>query len=73
LAPVITSEPTRKGEAVSDAVVDTLKRKDGRLQVTCNGISLYYFTKDQGPWSSAGQDVKGNGGKWYLVSKGSEN
>ncbi|MBM1172803.1 COG4315 family predicted lipoprotein [Microvirga arabica] len=66
--PVITSETPRKGEAVNDAMVDTLKRKDGKLQVTYNGMPLYYFTKDQGPGSTAGQDVKGSGGEWYLVS-----
>jgi predicted lipoprotein with Yx(FWY)xxD motif len=66
--PLITSETPRKGEAVNAAMVDTIKRRDGRLQVTYNFMPLYYYVKDQGAGSTAGQDVKGGGGEWYLVS-----
>ncbi len=44
------------------------KRKDGRRQVTYNGWPLYTFVKDTAPGNTAGQDVEGFGGEWYLVT-----
>lgn len=66
--PVITSEKPREGSAVNSAMLDFLKRKDGKMQVTYNAMPLYYHAKDQGAGSVTGQDVKGGGGEWYLVS-----
>ena len=30
-------------------------------------MPLYYFVKDQGPGEAKGQDIKAQGGEWYLV------
>ncbi|HEX5328150.1 MAG TPA: hypothetical protein VFW75_15895 [Acetobacteraceae bacterium] len=43
-------------------------RKGGAQQVTYNGMPLYYFVRDHGAGSVAGEEVKGFGGTWYLVS-----
>lgn len=64
--PFITSEKPRKGEAVNKAMVDTIIRKDGRLQVTYNSMPLYYYVKDQSADSTAGQDLTDRFG--YLVA-----
>jgi predicted lipoprotein with Yx(FWY)xxD motif len=38
------------------------------MQVVYNQHPLYYFVKDQGPGQTAGQDVHGFGGEWYLLT-----
>ncbi len=42
----------------------TLTRSDGTLQVTYNGMPLYYWAKDMKPGDVTGQGV---GGVWYVV------
>lgn len=66
--PFITSETPRRGDKVNDRMVDFMKRRDGKLQVTYNTLPLYYYVKDEGPGTTTGQDVKDSGGEWYLVS-----
>lgn len=66
--PMITSEAPRKGEKVNQRMVDTIRRKDNRQQVSYDSMPLYYYARDQGSGSTLGQDVKGGGGEWYLVS-----
>ncbi|WP_230532807.1 COG4315 family predicted lipoprotein [Microvirga roseola] len=66
--PMITSGPPQTGPAVDQSLVGTIERKDGRTQVTYDGIPLYYYVKDQGPGSVTGQDVHDRFGGWYLVS-----
>lgn len=66
--PIITSEKPRKGEMVNEQMIDMMKRRDGKWQVTYNSMPLYYYAKDQGPGATTGQDVKDSGGEWYLVS-----
>ncbi|MFC4174291.1 hypothetical protein ACFOYU_19955 [Microvirga sp. GCM10011540] len=66
--PFITSEKPREGDAVNSAMLDIMKRKDGKLQVTYNSMPLYYYANDKGAGATTGQDVKGSGGEWYLVS-----
>jgi len=45
--------------------LDTIKRDDGTLQVTYNGIPLYYYIKDKARGDSTGEDV---GDKWYTIT-----
>jgi len=44
--------------------ISTTKRKDGMLQVTYNGKPLYYWSKDQKPGDTTGQNV---GGVWFVL------
>ncbi len=51
-----------------DAVIGglgTTQRTDGGLQVTYNGMPLYYWAKDQTPGDTTGQNV---GGVWFVVN-----
>lgn len=66
--PFTISGTPQPGTAVNRAKLDTIKRKDGKNQVTYNGMPLYYYAKDSGRGQTTGQDVKANGGQWYLVS-----
>jgi predicted lipoprotein with Yx(FWY)xxD motif len=52
-------------DGVASAIIGTVQRKDGTMQVTYNGMPLYYFMKDQTPGSSAGQGV---GQVWFVVT-----
>lgn len=44
--------------------LDTIKREDGGLQVTYNGMPLYVFAKDKVPGDATGQKV---GDVWFVV------
>lgn len=46
-------------------VVGTTQRTDGGLQVTYNGMPLYYWAKDSKPGDTTGQNV---GGVWFVVN-----
>jgi predicted lipoprotein with Yx(FWY)xxD motif len=41
-----------------------LKRPDGTLQVTYNGMPVYRYAGDSGPGQSNGQGI---GGVWFAV------
>ena len=66
--PLTTTTDVTIGDGVDPAMVDTIERRDGVLQVTYNGHPLYYFANDQQPGDTNGQDVEGFGAEWYLVS-----
>lgn len=71
--PLIVDGDPKAGEGIDNKMVGRVARKDGKQQVTYNGWPLYYFSKDQGPGKTAGQDAKGFGTEWYLVTpKGNE-
>jgi predicted lipoprotein with Yx(FWY)xxD motif len=55
----------KAGTGVSGAKLGTIKRPDGRLQVTYNGLALYRYSLDR----KAGE-VKGEGveGIWFAVN-----
>ncbi len=46
-------------------VIGTTQRTDGGLQVTYNGMPLYYWVKDQKPGDTTGQNV---GGVWFVIN-----
>jgi predicted lipoprotein with Yx(FWY)xxD motif len=60
------------GEDANEALVGTIERRDGELQLTYGGWPLYYFARDQQPGDTTGQDVEGFGAEWYLVSPAGE-
>lgn len=67
--PYTTSGAPRAADArVQRALIGTTSRKDGVVQVTYGGWPLYYFVKDSEPNQTNGQDVKGFGAEWYLVT-----
>ena len=45
--------------------IATTTRTDGTLQVTYNGMPLYYWASDQKPGDTTGQNV---GGVWFVVN-----
>ena len=56
------------GSGVNQALLGTIKRPDGTLQVTYNGHPLYCFTGDSGAGAAHGQESKAFGAGWYVVS-----
>jgi len=63
----VTGTP-QAGSGVNQALLGTIKRPDGTLQVTYNGHPLYYFTGDSGAGAAHGQGSKAFGAGWYVVS-----
>jgi predicted lipoprotein with Yx(FWY)xxD motif len=49
---------------VTGSLVGTIQRKDGSMQVTYQGLPLYYFASDQKPGDVMGQGV---GNVWYVI------
>ena len=66
--PVTTTSATPTVEGVT-GTIGTIQTADGKMQVTINGMPIYYSAKDQGPGDINGQGV---GGVWYLVSPSGE-
>ena len=61
-----TATPTVNGVT---GKVGTIPTADGKMQVTINGMPIYYYSKDQTAGDINGQGV---GGVWYLVSPSGE-
>jgi|AMFO01.1.fsa_nt_gi Uncharacterized protein conserved in bacteria len=61
---VAAGETPTAGPGVS-GTLGVIKRKDGRSQVTYNGMPLYRFFKDQKPGDANGQGIKG---VWFVVN-----
>jgi predicted lipoprotein with Yx(FWY)xxD motif len=62
--PLMTDAPPTGPDAVAGGL-GTTTRTDGGLQVTYNGMPLYYWAKDQKPGDTTGQNV---GGVWFVVN-----
>lgn len=61
--PLVTDAQPKAGDKVQSDLLGTIQRQDGSTQVTYNGWPLYYFSRDQGPGQTTGQDVHGFGGE----------
>lgn len=64
-------KPELEGKAsgkLNEELLGTIKRKNGATQVTYNGWPLYYFAQDDEPGDTNGQDMKGFGAEWYLLT-----
>jgi predicted lipoprotein with Yx(FWY)xxD motif len=59
------SRPTA-GTGVSAALLGTVRRADGKRQVTYNGWPLYLWQGDAAPGQATGQDE--DMGLWYVMS-----
>jgi predicted lipoprotein with Yx(FWY)xxD motif len=62
--PLLTDADPTGPEAIV-AGLGTTSRNDGGVQVTYNGMPLYYWAKDQKPGDTTGQNV---GGVWFVVN-----
>ena len=62
-----TGKPTA-GAGVTTAKLGTIKRTNGKLQVTYNKHPLYWFKFDKAAGSTKGEDVEAFGGSWYAVT-----
>jgi predicted lipoprotein with Yx(FWY)xxD motif len=52
-------------EGADGALLGTIIRDDGTVQVTYNDLPLYYFANDAKPGDTVGQNV---GGVWFVVT-----
>jgi predicted lipoprotein with Yx(FWY)xxD motif len=55
---------------VNQRLVGTVRRTDGRRQVTYNGWPLYYYVGDRSPGQVTCQNVREFGGLWLVVRPG---
>ena len=60
------------GEGVDSALLGTITRDDGSMQVTYNGWPLYLYHEDAAAGDTNGQALDEFGGLWYLVSPDGE-
>ena len=66
--PLIASGRARATAGANASLLGTVKRRDGRLQVTYNHHPLYTFVKDTGRGQTNGEAVDAFGAEWYAVS-----
>ena len=64
--PVLGTGKT-SGHAMSPDL-GTIKRSDGKVQLTYKGHPLYYFVKDKDDGDAYGQGVKAFGASWYVLA-----
>lgn len=57
----------RAGKGVDPHLLGTVKRKDGRRQITYAGWPLYYYVGDTSPGAISCQNVNEFGGLWLVV------
>jgi predicted lipoprotein with Yx(FWY)xxD motif len=71
--PVTVSGSPQAGSGVDQALLGTVKRDDGTMQLTYNKHPLYYFAADTSAGQDHGQGSKEFGAGWYVVNaKGSK-
>ena len=56
------------GRGLKASKVGTIKRSDGKSQVTYNGHPLYRFVNDKKPGDTNGQGITAFGGRWFVLS-----
>jgi predicted lipoprotein with Yx(FWY)xxD motif/plastocyanin len=67
--PLLSEGQPQAGEGINSALLGTVARTDGSMQVVYNKMPLYYFAKDTAPGDTTGQEV---GDVWYVVSPAGE-
>jgi predicted lipoprotein with Yx(FWY)xxD motif len=63
----VTGSP-QAGSGVSQALLGTITRPNGTVQVTYDGHPLYFFSADTAVGTAHGQGVKAFGAEWYVVN-----
>jgi predicted lipoprotein with Yx(FWY)xxD motif len=66
--PLIASRKPAVGGGAKASLIGTIKRADGRRQVTYNHHPLYTFVKDKSKGQTRGEGLSAFGSKWYAVS-----
>jgi predicted lipoprotein with Yx(FWY)xxD motif len=66
--PVFAKRRPRAGKGVKRSLLGTIKRRDGRRQVTYNGHPLYFYAHE-GPRQVLCQNVSEFGGLWLVVKR----
>jgi predicted lipoprotein with Yx(FWY)xxD motif len=64
--PVLTKGKPKAGDGVKSSLLGTVKRRDGKLQVTYAGKPLYFYSHE-GPGEVRCHNVDLNGGFWWVV------
>jgi predicted lipoprotein with Yx(FWY)xxD motif len=65
--PVLTREQPSAGGGVNEGLLGTIRRSDGKLQVTYNGRPLYFY-EHEGPDEIKCHNVDLHGGRWWVVT-----
>jgi predicted lipoprotein with Yx(FWY)xxD motif len=65
--PVLTREPPSAGAGVNEDKLGTIRRSDGKLQVTYNGRPLYFY-EHEGPSEIKCHNVDLHGGRWWVLT-----
>ena len=55
------------GKGVKRSLIGTVRRRDGRRQITYNGRPLYYYVGDRSAGQVSCQNVAEYGGTWLVV------
>ena len=66
--PVTVTGSPQAGSGVDQALLGTVKRDDGTMQLTYNKHPLYYFAADTAAGQDHGQGSKEFGAGWYVVN-----
>ena len=66
--PLLTTGTPTAAAGVNAALLGTVKRADGTVQVTYAGHPLYYFVQDTKPGDIKGEGVQAFGAGWDLIS-----
>jgi predicted lipoprotein with Yx(FWY)xxD motif len=66
--PVLTTAKPSGSGAARKSLLGTIKRGDGKRQVTYNGHPLYRYVGDSAPGDTNGQGVSAYGARWYAVA-----
>jgi predicted lipoprotein with Yx(FWY)xxD motif len=64
--PVYTDGEPKAGKGVEQSLLGTVKRRDGKLQVTYAGQPLYFYAHE-GPGEVRCHNIDLNGGLWWVV------
>ena len=65
--PLLRSGPIRVGRSVDPALVSTLTRPGGAVQLAYDGHPLYTYALDVTPGLVMGQGIDQDGGLWYVL------
>jgi predicted lipoprotein with Yx(FWY)xxD motif len=65
---LVAKRPSNAARGAHRRLLGTIRRPDGRLQVTYAGHPLYYYVGDRRPGQVLCQAVAEFGGTWYVVA-----
>jgi predicted lipoprotein with Yx(FWY)xxD motif len=66
--PLTTAGKPTAGRGVSPARLGTIRRSDGKTEVTYNGHPLYTYAGDTAPGQTTGEENHGFGAEWDVLS-----